>query len=186
MPARITDEIRAGIRAAVVDPADTRSRAELARAFGIAPSSVGRIAAEAGAETPWDTSGTREATVAARDRLKAKRAALSERFLDEAERALDRLRGPWEVYAFGGKDNEFNSRVLADVPAADLRNVMTSAAVAFDKHLAADKHDAHDEADEGISMIGKLADGLDAAYRRLTASETSPSTPTTDEEVEPA
>lgn len=73
-----------------------------------------RIADEAGIAEPWDTTGTRAATAAARDHLKARRAELSSRFLDEAGRLLDKMHGPFVVFAFGGKDNEFNSATLAE------------------------------------------------------------------------
>ena len=46
--------------------------------------------------------------------LRAKRAAVSARFLDEADRLLDKLRAPCVVHAFGGKDNEFNAATLAE------------------------------------------------------------------------
>jgi hypothetical protein len=167
---RIDEQRRAAILAAVREPAG-RSRAAIAREFECSTRTVQRIADEAGITNPWSTADTRKATAAARDHLKARRAALSARFLDEAEKLLDRMTGPFVVFAFGGKDNEFNSAVLRDVPTADLRNLMTSAAVAFDKHLAADKHDATDGADDAVSMLGKLAAGLDAAHRALTAGE---------------
>ncbi|MCO7197449.1 hypothetical protein [Pseudonocardia sp. McavD-2-B] len=174
---RLTDAGRAAILAAVRDPDDRRSRAQLARDFETSPSTIRRLVDGAGIVNPWDTSGTRAATVAARDHLKSRRAAVSARFLDEAEYLLDKIRRPATVFAFGGRDNEYNSRELPEPPAADVRNLMTSAAVAFDKHLAADKHDADDHAADGISMVGKLAEGLDAAYRRLTAGEPGEPTP---------
>lgn len=164
-------------RAAILDAVrarDGRSRAQIARDFDTTPRTVQRFVEAAGIESPWDTSGTRAATVAARDHLKARRAEVSARFLDEAEYMLGKVRAPTTVFAFGGKDNEYNSRELPEPPAADVRNYMTSAAVAFDKHLAADKHDADDHAADGISMVGKLAEGLDAAYRRLTRDEPGP------------
>ena len=111
--ARIPDDRRAAIRAAI-EACDGRSRAAIAREFSVGPRTVQRIADEAGVERPWDTSGTRQATAAARDHLRAKRAAVSARFLDEADRLLDKLRAPYVVHAFGGKDNEFNAARLAE------------------------------------------------------------------------
>lgn len=178
---KLTDADRSRIVAAVRDPADGRSRAQLARDFETSPRTVQRTVEAAGIEDPWDTSGTRAATVAARDHLKARRAAVSEKFLDEADYLLGKIRQPAVVFAFGGKDNEYNCATLPEPPAGDVRNYMTSAAVAFDKHLAADKHDAADQADDGISMIGQLAVGLDAAYRRLSG-DTAPTEEQLDDE----
>jgi hypothetical protein len=165
---RIDPDRRAAILAAI-EARDGRSRAQLARDFEVSPRTVQRIADDAGIESPWDTTGTRQATAAARDHLRARRAALSARFLEEADRLLDKMHGPFVVFAFGGRDNEFNSATLAEPPTADLRNLMTSAAVAFDKHLAADKHDADAGEDDAVSMLGRLAEGLAAAHRQLSA-----------------
>lgn len=46
---------------------------------------------------------------------------------------------------------------------------MTSAAVAFDKHPTADKHDAATDDDAGGEVLDKLFGGLDAAYLVLQA-----------------
>ena len=122
---RIDEQRRAAILAAVREPAG-RSRAAIAREFECSTRTVQRIADEAGITNPWSTADTRKATAAARDHLKARRAALSARFLDEAEKLLDRMTGPFVVFAFGGRDNEFNSAVLADVPTADRTAIVTA------------------------------------------------------------
>lgn len=164
---RISAARRAAALDAIRQPAG-RSRAQIAREHEVSTRTVQRIADDAGITDPWNTADTKAATAAARDHLRARRAVLSERFLAESAKLLDRMTGPFVVFAFGGKDNEFNSATLTDVPTADLRNLMTSAAVAFDKHLAADRHDGDTDADDAVSMLGKLADGLTAAHRHLT------------------
>jgi len=48
------------------------------------------------------------------------------------------------VYAFGGRDNDYNERLLDRPPTTDIRNLMTSFGIALDKHLKLDDHDAED------------------------------------------
>uniref|UniRef100_UPI003F83EEB2 hypothetical protein n=1 Tax=Actinosynnema sp. TaxID=1872144 RepID=UPI003F83EEB2 len=103
--------------------------------------------------------------------MAARRLDLADRFLEEAEELLDRLHGPYTVFSFGGKENIYSEHIVAMPPSSDVRNLMQSAALAFDKHLAAVKHDTHDGTDVGTSLVGQLADGLQRAYDAMVAQE---------------
>lgn len=130
----IADDIRAG-----------KARNQIARDHHVSVGSVTNIARENQISDAFDRSATKRATEAAVADLKAERAVTSRRFLEETNRALDRLNRPYLVYAFAGKDGLYREHELELPPAGELRNLITSAAVAFDKHLAADKHDSDDQ-----------------------------------------
>jgi transposase-like protein len=131
-------------RAAIIaDIRAEKSAHQIARDHGVAQSTVSRIASQEGLS--FDRSATKRATEAHVADLKALRAATSRRFLEEANKALDRLGESYIVFGFGGKDNVYRQHELDLPPAGELRNFMTAAAVAFDKHLAADRHDNDDQ-----------------------------------------
>ncbi|TYB50248.1 helix-turn-helix domain-containing protein [Nonomuraea sp. PA05] len=125
-----------------------KSRNEVAREHQVSASTVSRIAA-ANART-FDRTKTKNATEAAKADNAALRASTSRRFLEEANRFLDDLHRPHTVFNFGGKDNTFNSKEMPEPPIADKRNLITSAAVAIDKHLAVEKHDNSGESNAAV------------------------------------
>jgi hypothetical protein len=146
------------------------SRNAIARELDRSLSVITRIARGEG--LAFDREATKAATAAAVADNKAVRALLSRRFLQEAERVLDRLNGPYLVYAFGGKDNDYNDHELKIPPAGEVRNLMTAAAVAFDKHMAADRHDADSGAEGARSVLGALALGIGIAAAQIDGSVT--------------
>jgi transposase-like protein len=132
-------------RAAIVRDITTggKSAGRIARDHGVAQSTVSRIAKQDGLD--FDRSQTKRATEAAVADNKARRAVISRKFLEKADELLDQMDQPHLVFNFGGKDNTYNERELDRPPTADLRNLIVSAATAFDKHLAADRHDSDDQ-----------------------------------------
>jgi hypothetical protein len=140
VPGPVRDEEREHVRRL---HAEGKSRNEIARDLGRGVATVTRIAKDLGLS--FDREQTKAATAAAVADNKALRAAISRRFLEETAKVLDRLNAPYLVYAFGGKDNDYNQQLLDLPPAGELRNLMTAAAVAFDKHMAADRHDNDDQ-----------------------------------------
>lgn len=144
MPPRMDDNKRQQILEAVTN-ANGRSRNDIAREFGVSGSTVGRIADEAGVQDAWDRTNTEKGTQARSADLAELRSLTSARFLQEANKMLDRLNEPCEVYAFGGAENRFNSEVLHRPPSAEARNFIVSAATALDKHLILDRHDSDDK-----------------------------------------
>lgn len=132
------------IRAAIIaDFTTDRARNQIARDHRVSASTVTKIAQEVG--HVFDRTATKHATAAAVVDNKARRAAISRKFLEKADKLLDQMEQPHLVFSFGGKDNSYNERTLDAPPTADIRNLMTSAAIAFDKHMAADRHDSDDQ-----------------------------------------
>ncbi|WP_130291561.1 hypothetical protein [Pseudonocardia sediminis] len=56
-----------------------------------------------------------------------RRDATSEKFLDEADYLMGKLRQLAIVFAFGGKENKYNQTTLPEPLAADVRNYMPAA-----------------------------------------------------------
>lgn len=158
MPRPLPDRKRAAILADI--EAGQKSRNQIARDHGVSVSTVTKLAPPGS----FDRSLTKRATEAKVADMKAWRAETSRRFLEEANKALDRLGAPYTVHAFAGKDGLYREHQLDLPPAGELRNLMTAAAVAFDKHLAADRHDAGGNVGEVASLLGTLFDGLQARH----------------------
>lgn len=165
MPAPLDPAKRQAIEQAIRDGAGHRSRNGIARQFGVAASTVSRIATDAGIEDAFDRSNTVNATRAKAVDLSAARLALQERWVAKANEALDRSEKPCVVYAFGGRENTFESWEFELPPASEYRSFVTAAAVATDKLVALAKYDAGgEEADDAKSMLTALSAGLATLY----------------------
>jgi hypothetical protein len=116
-----------------------KSRAAIARELKRSPSTVGRVAEALGLS--WDRTATAAATEARQVDLAARRAQLAATLLDDAFRLREKLYAPVIVYDFT-KEGDFVTGELPSPPMADLRNIMTTVAIAIDKHLALIKADA--------------------------------------------
>jgi hypothetical protein len=163
MPPPLNEAKRQDILNAI-NTSDGRSRNQIAKEFGVAASTVGKIAQEAGITDAFDRTQTQKGTQARSADLAELRSLTSARFLQEATKMLDRLNEPCEVFAFGGAENRFNSEVLHRPPSQEARNFMTAAAVALDKHLLLDKHDSDDQSGAAVdswlqAMMGRRTQG---------------------------
>jgi transposase-like protein len=136
VPAPLPDDKRAAI---LDDIKAGKSRNEIAREHGVGAGTVTKIAQQN--DLAFDRSKTKNATEAARVDNAALRASTSRRFLEKANHLLDQMEQPHVAFNFGGKDNTYNEKRLDKPPVSDLRNLMTAAAVAVDKHLVIEKHD---------------------------------------------
>ncbi len=166
MPKRIDDTTRQAILDDIRKRAG-RSTRELAAAHGVSDRFVRKIAEENDVTDAWSREQTKNATAASVADSKARRAAISAKFLTKADELLDQIDRPHLVFSFGGKDNTFNQKTLDRPPTGDIRNLMIAAATAFDKHVVAEKHDTDSGADAAKSMLGQLAAGLTTAYEQL-------------------
>lgn len=155
MGARLPDAKRAAILA---DVRGGKSCRQTARDHEVSAGIVSKIAKDAGEATAFERSQTKSATEAAVADNRALRAATSRRFLVKANDLLDQMEAPHTAFAFGGRDNSYNEHVFTKPPVDALRTLMTTAAVAFDKHLAADKHDADDSRD--LSNVDQWLESL--------------------------
>jgi hypothetical protein len=155
MPPSLDPEKRTAIIADI--KAGTFGRNEIARRNDVGMATVSRIAGEEGLTATWDRSATKNATEAARLDNAALRAQTSRRFLLKAGELLDQMDQPHVAFAFGGKDNVYTEHAMEKPPVADLRNLMITAATAFDKHLKAELFDGENE---GLAAVDAWLRGI--------------------------
>lgn len=166
MAGKISDEQRAEVLRL---HAEGLARNEIARQLNISAGSVTSICTAAGRS--FDRSETKRATEARQVDLAAGRLRLAEKMLAASEAMLDKIDGPYEVYNFGGKDNTFESRVLDSAPVEVRRNVITTAAITFDKLTRiVEKSDTGLE--QAVGVLDTIAEGFAAVAERYRA-ETS-------------
>jgi transposase-like protein len=165
MPPRLEPAKREAILDDIRTAGETgESRNTIARRCGVSPSTVSKIAEEAGLAGAFDRTQTENATRAKLADNRAVRADLSRRLLAKAGDLLDQMDEPHRAFAFGGKDNVYREHELPRPPAGDLRNLMVTAATAIDKHLALDRHDSGAGLDETVSLLDRIWDGLKAKH----------------------
>jgi transposase-like protein len=165
VPAPIPEDKRLAILADV--RTETKSQRQVARDHGVSTTAVRKIAHDAGLTNAFSREVSKRATAARIADQRAQRAITSQRFLDESNWFLDQLHKPHLVHSFGGKENSYNEHTLPQPPTTDLRNLMVSAGVAFDKHIAADRHDAETGAEGARSVLGALGQALQMAAEDL-------------------
>lgn len=133
----------------------------IARALGKAKTTVGRAARAAGLS--FERSRTAAAVVAHSIDMAARRAALAQNLLSDAERIREQLWTSTTVYNFGGKDNDYNERTFDEAPADIKRTLMQTATTALTAHLRLVDHDS----DGGVTEAKSVLDGfMDAIARR--------------------
>jgi hypothetical protein len=112
-----------------------------------------------GAGVKFDRAQTAAAVKAHTVDLAAGRIRLAEKMLAASESMLDRIDAPYLVYAFGGKDNEYNEHQLESAPVEVRRNVITTAGITFDKLTRIVENDGAG-ADDAKSMLAQLGRAL--------------------------
>ncbi|MFE7233915.1 hypothetical protein ACFVAF_25260 [Streptomyces sp. NPDC057596] len=146
--------------------AQGKGRNVISREMGITNSVVSRTAAHLGLE--FDRSKIEAATRARLADLAERRTLLAEQFHDVAEDSLDQIYQPTTVYAFGGKDNEFNEHTFDQAPPTERRALVAAAGAATDRSLKLAPPEVSGGADEAKSMLGKLAEGISALVNQDT------------------
>lgn len=148
-------------RARVLELAQAgKGRNEIARILGISTATVSSITKAAGADNVFDRSATRVAVEARRLDLAGLRARLAVKFATRAEELLDLMDKPTMVFSFGGKENTYEEHLLDSPPTADIRNLMTSAAIGAQRSLELTRFDS----DAGQAKAGNLLDALAAGF----------------------
>lgn len=139
-------------------------RNEIARRLGVSAASVTRFAPRGS----FDRAATADATKARQIDMAARRTGLAADLLADAERLREQLWQPALVYAFGGKDNDYNEHTLAEPSFADKRAVISSVSTALAAHLRLVDHDtdggtAHAESvlDQFMGAIAERAREID-------------------------
>lgn len=151
-----------------------KGRNEIARELGISAASVTGIA-PAGS---FDRSATRAATEAHKADLGEIRARVARKMIEKSEQLLDMIDQPHVVFSFGGRDNTFASEVLDRPPTADIRNLMTSAAIGAQRSLELTRFDSDQGAGKAGSLLAALAEGFTEAARLLDDVDQADTEPT--------
>lgn len=136
--------------------ADGLGRNEVARRVGCSISTVTRYSPPGS----FDRAATAAAVKARQLDLAARRAALAANLLADAERLREQLWQPGVVFAFGGKDNDYNEHHVEEPPAADKRTLMQAATAAMTAHLKLVDHDTDAGVDEARDVAKLIAAGL--------------------------
>jgi hypothetical protein len=86
-------------------------------------------------ELSFDSAATEAATAARNAQLAEKRSILADALTDDALRLTAQMWEPTVVYNFGGKDNVYEEKPVAEPPPADKRALMTAATAAAAQSL---------------------------------------------------
>ncbi|MFF1790761.1 helix-turn-helix domain-containing protein [Kitasatospora sp. NPDC058243] len=160
MPGRnlgpVTDEVRAEILRL---HGEGLSRNEIMRQIDRSARVVTKTVHDAG--LGFERSGQVQlATEARRIDLEARRITLAEQLHEDAEQLRAQLWEPAIVYAFGGRDGEYNEHTLDEPPPADKKALLGAAGMAIDRSLKLVPPKAAAGADDALSMLGSLAAGI--------------------------
>jgi predicted transcriptional regulator len=139
--ARIIELVEAGL-----------SRNAVARQVLVSPSTVSKVAAEHEPPLQFDRSMSASAVAAHQADAKQRRAEIQDLLVSKAEDFISSLDQEFTVFAFGGKDNDFNSRVLDGPPTGDILNLMRSTSLALKEARDLRK----DDDDEGVNDAESL------------------------------
>ncbi|QVJ03051.1 hypothetical protein KGD82_13535 [Nocardiopsis eucommiae] len=161
---RITPEQWQAIAQAIRDGGTCRG---IATEHDVSPDSVRRIAKEENIPDAFARAHTEKATRARVADMAERRARIAEKYLSKAEQLLDQMDEPHLVYSFGGKENTYAEHLLDRAPTGDLRNLMTTSAVAVDKHMKLIAADTDTGAATAASMLSGIADALQIAAEQL-------------------
>lgn len=160
MPRRLDAQKREAILAAIRAGAGWRSRNDIAREHDVSAATVGNIAAEAGVTDAFDRTHLARASQAKQVDNRARRAALVQAYLDDAERIRKRLWEPAEQVTATGQV------VSLTLPQGrDVRDFAMAGTALVKATIEVEKHDQGDQgAEDAKSMLLGVAEGLKAMY----------------------
>lgn len=138
------------------------ARNDIAREIGRSPSTVTKLARELG--LAFDRTATAAATHAKVLDAKAKRAALMNDYLDDAQRLRQQLWEPHEYRDHGGKDFVEARWTQPEPTAADKLKLMQASTTAAHSSLRLDLHDGDASIEQVGSLLGGLFDSLRARH----------------------
>ena len=153
MPPPLPEDVRAAVEAAVRAGG---KRNEVAREHGVSPSTVTKIAKDAGITGAFDRSQTKRATASRTADLAEQRSRLSTTSLDLAEHMLRRARASYTYYV--ATKDDVVPVTLTEPPLSDVRQAATAFGILVDKSAVLERHD---------SDVQGLA-AVDAWLRNLT------------------
>ncbi|MFD3929698.1 helix-turn-helix domain-containing protein [Streptomyces sp. NPDC058614] len=143
--------------------AQGKGRNEIARLVDRAQRTVSVICAEEG--LVFDVSMTEEATRHRVAQLAALRADTAIDLHLDALRLTQQMWEPAKIFSFGGKDNTYNDKDVAEPPSGDKKNLMAAAGIALEKSLRLVPPADNNGTDDARSMVGQLITGLTAINR---------------------
>jgi hypothetical protein len=120
-----------------------------------------------------DRTATLAATTANVTDARSRRAALELALLEDAERLRRQLFAPTVVFNFGGKDNTYEERTLAQPPHADQLKIVQAAGAAIDRSIKIAVHDADGGIVDALSMLDGIANAITAAADTLPDQDAS-------------
>jgi hypothetical protein len=135
------------------------ARNEIARTLQVSATTVTKYA-PAGS---FDRAATATAVKAHSVDMAARRAALAQAYLRDAERLREQMWQPTKVFAFGGKDNTYNEHPVDEPPVEAKRTLMQASTTAANAHLRLVDHDSDGGLDEAKSVLDGF---MDAVARR--------------------
>lgn len=141
--------------------ADGLSLTETAKRMHRSKSTVNRAARRLGLH--WDRTKTAAATAAVIADGRTRRAALEQRFLDEAEKSLDRMWTGHEIGAFGGMDGQYKHAYVDEPSPADRKAIMQTAASASMAAAKLAEQNAGTEVDAAKGALTRLKVALETA-----------------------
>ncbi|XVU25795.1 helix-turn-helix domain-containing protein [Actinoplanes sp. CA-054009] len=142
--------------------AQGKSRNAIAKELGRSGRTISRIAAELKLDFER-TEATRAATTAKVEDGRARRAQLQLDALDAAGRLMGQMFDKTKVYAFGGKENEYNEVEHDEPPFRDKRDIATAIKALADTALKLAEYDKATGHEDEKSMLTDLREALMAA-----------------------
>lgn len=133
----------------------------IARELGVAPSTVSRWAKRVGLS--FDRSQVAAANAAHTIDLAKARLELAQEMAATGLELLRTRHGEYLVYAFGGKDNDYNEHTLDRPPVEVIRNIVTTAAIAFDKASKV-VEGTPEGLSETVSVLDRLDEQLESEF----------------------
>jgi hypothetical protein len=166
MPKPLDPDKRAAIVETIRGNDGSRSAGSIAKEFGVARSTVTKIAADAGIDGAFERTQVLRASRAKQIDNRARRAALVDGYLDDAERIRGRLWQSSEMVTVTGE------RIWLELPGArDVRDFVMAGTSLIKTTIDVEKHDIQDGSADAKSMLGELALGLGVAYDALKRRE---------------
>lgn len=144
------------------------SRNEIARRTGISAGSITNICRNNNRR--FDRSATKRASEARVIDLAAARLELATEMHLAARDLLRRRNEPYIVYAFGGRDNVYREHEFALPPVEVVRNIVTTAGIAFDKVTKA-LEATPEGTGEAETVLDRIEAGIDAEFADVDDAE---------------
>ncbi|MFB7894670.1 hypothetical protein ACFC1I_20875 [Microbacterium sp. NPDC056044] len=139
--------------------AEGKSLHFIAGEIGRSKQTVSRYAKSLGLE--WDRATTAKAAEAVHVDNKARRVALEERLLVEAQKIMDQLWEPTVVFAFGGKDNTYEEHTLTQPTFGDQKAIVQTATTAIRESTRLHEMNAGQQAEKAVSALVQMQGALE-------------------------